>query len=645
MTKIYNKLKKTLRSFDSYGSPISLTYKNKTKFQTSMGGIITILFRLGVSIYFALQVMRIIKYEKTVHVKNIDQGVSDNLSYDINKNNFDIAIGFTFENPYAHMDGLLHPYQYVEYSALIQTDHITVDNDGFQNIQRQKQYLEFERCTLDNFAGLQQQIKLHDIDKAGWFCIKDLNFKLQGLKANLDKTTLQLHISPCQNRTNATINSNQHYSQYSNVTCQSQEEIKRFTKDVIPIIGILDHHFDEQQFGDANKVKAEITLLRQNLKLDLSFTKLIEVQKSFLTTKDNWFASPLDHDDYEFYQIIQDQVMIGEIVDEVYEMFSLYINCAKKQAFFERQRYSFIDALTETGGFAGSLALFAQVFSQFFSTIFFEHILIKRLLFSKGNKLKENQVADSSNQQHLDYFKAKTKREKALVIKQAFEQFLPLHLNNLRLWFKEKMYMMLCQKKRLNLVRRYDIYKRAQKKVQNKIDIVNILKKLQILDNGFKLLLSDSQYKLIKLLNHKEIKSESDQFKFPIEEHIFKVLQGSKQDRTGIDSKLKSIINEQVIQLNQIKSQSSKDIQKERQDSYNKRVTKASIDKFEDLPSTSRRDSEGNVKLNSNDDIIIQEYLNEISEDNMNQYRSRAEHDEMNTTKEFSNTIRKLIQN
>lgn len=49
--------------------------------------------------------------------------------------------------------------------------------------------MEFYPCTLGDFKNLESEINLHGIDKPGWFCIKDLNFNLQGLNTNIEKTT------------------------------------------------------------------------------------------------------------------------------------------------------------------------------------------------------------------------------------------------------------------------------------------------------------------------------------------------------------------------------------------------------------------------------------------------------------------------
>ena len=49
-------LKKTIRGFDIYGSPIQLTYKKETTFKSLLGGVVTLLTRLGILAYLFLQI-------------------------------------------------------------------------------------------------------------------------------------------------------------------------------------------------------------------------------------------------------------------------------------------------------------------------------------------------------------------------------------------------------------------------------------------------------------------------------------------------------------------------------------------------------------------------------------------------------------
>jgi hypothetical protein len=50
-----------LKSVDAYGAPIELTYKNKTKFQTSFGGFLTLVSRIAVMVYLCILVKDVVQ--------------------------------------------------------------------------------------------------------------------------------------------------------------------------------------------------------------------------------------------------------------------------------------------------------------------------------------------------------------------------------------------------------------------------------------------------------------------------------------------------------------------------------------------------------------------------------------------------------
>ena len=66
-----NRLARYLEYIDYHGHPISLSYKNRTTYQTTFGGVITLLSRLGILAYFLVLVNLIVNRQKTVSNKSI----------------------------------------------------------------------------------------------------------------------------------------------------------------------------------------------------------------------------------------------------------------------------------------------------------------------------------------------------------------------------------------------------------------------------------------------------------------------------------------------------------------------------------------------------------------------------------------------
>jgi hypothetical protein len=56
---------KLLKKVDAYGAPIELTYKNKTKYQTTFGGSLTLISRLAVIVYLCILIKDVILRNQT----------------------------------------------------------------------------------------------------------------------------------------------------------------------------------------------------------------------------------------------------------------------------------------------------------------------------------------------------------------------------------------------------------------------------------------------------------------------------------------------------------------------------------------------------------------------------------------------------
>ena len=52
LRNIGRKLIDTIKGFDMFGVPVSLTYKNDTHFKSLPGGMMTMAIRIGILVYF-----------------------------------------------------------------------------------------------------------------------------------------------------------------------------------------------------------------------------------------------------------------------------------------------------------------------------------------------------------------------------------------------------------------------------------------------------------------------------------------------------------------------------------------------------------------------------------------------------------------
>ena len=90
---LYKKVKKLIKSVDSYGVPVSLTYKGDPQIKSLFGGAATIIARILVVAYFVYQSISVLNREFTIQtsVKKRDLSKDDNI-FHFNKTNFDFGI-------------------------------------------------------------------------------------------------------------------------------------------------------------------------------------------------------------------------------------------------------------------------------------------------------------------------------------------------------------------------------------------------------------------------------------------------------------------------------------------------------------------------------------------------------------------------
>ncbi len=54
-----------IKKMDAYGAPIELTYKNKTNYQTTFGGSLTLISRFAVMVYLGILIKDVIQRNQT----------------------------------------------------------------------------------------------------------------------------------------------------------------------------------------------------------------------------------------------------------------------------------------------------------------------------------------------------------------------------------------------------------------------------------------------------------------------------------------------------------------------------------------------------------------------------------------------------
>ena len=192
--------------FDIYSRRISFFYKNKEKFGSTFGFVLTVLYIVLSIIIFLIYFIRTVK---RVEVTASDSTIypTDIPSIDINNNLFYMAFGL--EDP-VKLTRIINETIY--YPEVIFVEKIK-ENGEF--ITKNETIMEIEKCNSIKFGeDYQLLLERHQINNS--YCIKDLNLKLEGGPSHIKMSYIKINIYPCVNSTE------------NNNHCQPQEIIDRY---------------------------------------------------------------------------------------------------------------------------------------------------------------------------------------------------------------------------------------------------------------------------------------------------------------------------------------------------------------------------------------------------------------------------------
>lgn len=92
-----SKLSRFITYLDSNGQPITFTYKGNSAYKSFLGGVISILVKMGVIAFFCVQMQKLAERVnsitfKTTYISNTDESQE----YNLTSNEFDIAVTWLF---------------------------------------------------------------------------------------------------------------------------------------------------------------------------------------------------------------------------------------------------------------------------------------------------------------------------------------------------------------------------------------------------------------------------------------------------------------------------------------------------------------------------------------------------------------------
>ena len=178
--------------FDIYSRRISFFYKNKEKFGSTFGFILTVLYTVLSLIIFLVYFIKTLKREE-VRVSDSTVYPTQIPSIEINNDLFYISFGLEYPDTLTKFidESIYYP------EALF----IEKIKENGEFILKSEKILNIERCDIKNFGEDYQYLLKNDIINNS-YCLKDINGTLKGGYKYNEMSYIKINIFPCKNNSN-----------------------------------------------------------------------------------------------------------------------------------------------------------------------------------------------------------------------------------------------------------------------------------------------------------------------------------------------------------------------------------------------------------------------------------------------------------
>eukprot|EP00347_Sterkiella_histriomuscorum_P005213 403357460 len=334
---ISSKILGTIKNIDAYGYPIGLTYKNSRTFQSTLGGAFTIAARLGIMVFFILEIINVLNKQSILKTTSYIRDLSvDQTEYLFDQENYDIAVKLQYQAKIfkgKNITDQLHKYAY----AQIRQIGFSFSLQDGQVIFRQKDHVfKLVKCDSTRFKG--EQVVANNLGIRDSFqCPEDLKFSLKGnFQSNFLKY-LKIEILRC----------NQTYldQNYQGQQCESDEDIDEVFKKLEFYVPAMNSFFDSTSYDQVIK-KGIINYYFTTAGSEMSQNYFLKLGQNNVIFKD----SPI-------FKNLNTLKPFYSLNSQVSDYFT---PLADEVVTFEREVYTLFDALATTEGFIGIINIESQ---------------------------------------------------------------------------------------------------------------------------------------------------------------------------------------------------------------------------------------------------------------------------------------------
>eukprot|EP00347_Sterkiella_histriomuscorum_P004038 403361982 len=373
---------------DAFGHPINFTYKHNDSFKSQIGGVFTLLFRMGIMVYFLLEISSVFQKKSTIqnltYIKNLSIDKTETI---LDSSNFDIALNMFMSNDTVRNN--LSKYFKIQIRA--------TTNEWINATAYDERFVDFNlsMCDRSRFAGLEKEadnLGIYDT----FLCPENFNFTLQGSFASQKNSYISVQIWRCEK----TISNE----------CASNDDITRAIDDTELSLATLSQYVDVDETQNSPVKKTLKTFFSTPLpKIHQGFQ--YKISQNYAILSDSMLAKSFAQKNITFYQITKDNFY--QRSDQPSLPIVLYTIVPDENVFTtSREAYTLADALSSTGGFMGLIFTFVSFFiSRIQENLYIQslikslYVIDKRQISGKQTKKQKKKVVKgwSDQETNRDY--------------------------------------------------------------------------------------------------------------------------------------------------------------------------------------------------------------------------------------------------
>jgi len=343
----------TVRSIDSFGKPINLTYNRDNKFKTYLGGSWSLLMHMVFCFYFVfLSATTMKKSTSNISMSETTRDVlTDKTQHYFGKDDFILSMGITSDN-HSLLDDFMK--QYFELRAV--QIKIIINEDGEETREIRPLRLETwgEKYPVRNNASLMR----YHYDKFVW--VKDDDYYLKSNWFADDYTIMAIRLMKWDPTTTP--------------NCKSDEQINEFISGKYFEIMMVNRYFDSQNY--TQPVRTTMTdQFYYTIHPEMTKQTHVYVEENKLELMDSFFQYG-ETEKSTFYSISGGFEDYKPLEENTYV--DTYFLLDKKVTTYRRTIYSLFDMLAHLGGVFHLFYTFLFVFLYYYSEKMLQYSILRK---------------------------------------------------------------------------------------------------------------------------------------------------------------------------------------------------------------------------------------------------------------------------